>query len=61
MERSTIRCGMTVSRAYRSTGSMSTIRCSAPQPVEAGLDCRLVAEGDHYDYLAQLSLERTNP
>ena len=28
---------------------------------EAGLDCRLVAEGDHYDYLAQLSLERTNP
>ena len=28
---------------------------------EAGIDCRLVAEGDHYDYLAQLSLERTNP
>ena len=28
---------------------------------EAGLDCRLVAEGGHYDYLAQLSLERTNP
>ena len=28
---------------------------------EAELDCRLVAEGDHYDYLAQLSLERTNP
>lgn len=25
--------------------------------LEAGLDCQLVAEGDHYDYLAQLTLK----